>query len=264
MEETNKITGVRQHFQPIVDLKTLDVKHHEVLIRSIDDANPMDVQAFINDLEHRGDIHLLDQWSLRSLLTSHQSGMIPPGHSFAVNISAFSIENPAFQRWFTSFCQHAKGQIDMILEITETSPISNFSIINSFCEISKASGFEIAIDDFGSGYADATYLENIETDHLKLDGSLIRNMDSPDTWERLQETMAKCRELGVRVIAEQIEIPSQMKQAKLLGCEFGQGYLFGKPEKYLQDKSQITKNFAATRANLPSMPKSGESITLSH
>lgn len=263
MSQYNGIAGIRQYFQPIVDLNNFEVKHHEVLIRSIDENNPINVQSFVDDFEDRGDIHLLDQWSLRSILTSHQSGILNPESSFAVNVSAHSIENPAFQRWFNSFCKQAAGQVGLIIEITETSPITDFNLIDTFCDISKASGFEIAIDDYGSGYANDDYLHNIRADYLKLDGSLIRDMKSTETWKQLQETMSVCRRKGIKVIAEQIEVPSQMKQAKLLGCGYGQGYLFGKPAKEQCDRKQVTQNYVDARANEPKEHEAGEIHTLS-
>lgn len=263
MEDSPGISGIRQYFQPIVDLKNFHVKHHEVLIRPIDDSNPMNVQEFVEEFEHRGDIHLLDQWSLRSILTSHQSGILRPDSSFAVNVSAFSIETPSFQRWFSKYCEQARGKVGLILEITETSPISDFDVINRFCEISKAAGFEIAIDDFGSGYADAEYLKHIDADYLKLDGTMIRSMNSPGTWQELQATMAICREQGIEVVAEQIEVPSQMKQAKLLGCKYGQGYLFGKPAKEQTDRKQVAQNFADAAFDERKDRDVGEVVTLS-
>lgn len=240
--DEDTITGVRQFFQPIVDLSGFEVKHHEVLLRPIDDSSPMDIQRFVEDFESRGDIHILDQWTLRTLHNHHLSGRIPSGHSLAVNISGHSVENPAFQRWFSSFCRASENDLNLIIEITETSPLTDFSIVQKFCDCAKASGFEIAIDDFGSGYAGPEYLQNIPADYLKIDGTIVRDLKDLATWKSIQHTVSICRSRNIQVIAEQIEGASQMKQARLLGCKYGQGYFFGRPDKMLQDREQVLSN----------------------
>jgi EAL domain-containing protein (putative c-di-GMP-specific phosphodiesterase class I) len=94
----------------------------------------------------------------------------------------------------------------------------------------KALGVSIAMDDFGVGYASLGYLERLPIDSLKIDRSLVYGVADDARKQRVVATVLALSEtLGLRVIAEGIELPEDAEKLMALGCRFGQGYLFARP-----------------------------------
>ena len=91
-------------------------------------------------------------------------------------------------------------------------------------------GFRIAVDDLGAGYAGLTTFTLLQPDFVKLDMTLVRDIDADTTRQRVVGTMARlCRELGMSVVAEGIETVAERDTLLTLGCDLLQGYLFARP-----------------------------------
>ena len=88
----------------------------------------------------------------------------------------------------------------------------------------------MAIDDFGTGYSSLSYLKRFPVDTLKIDRSFVGGLghDTQDT-AIVRSVVALAQTLDLSVTAEGIETPNQHAQLRLLGCDFGQGYLFSRP-----------------------------------
>ena len=94
----------------------------------------------------------------------------------------------------------------------------------------KALGCKIAIDDFGTGYSNFEYLVKLKADYIKIDGSLIKDIDK----NRISEIVCKnivnfARDLNMKTIAEFVENESIFNKVKELGIDYSQGYYFDKP-----------------------------------
>jgi EAL domain-containing protein (putative c-di-GMP-specific phosphodiesterase class I) len=93
-------------------------------------------------------------------------------------------------------------------------------------------GFRIAIDDLGAGYAGLTSFAALEPEFVKLDMSLIRDIDSQPTKEKLVRSMTLlCKELGMMVVAEGVETPRELEVLVAIGVDLVQGYLLARPAK---------------------------------
>jgi EAL domain-containing protein (putative c-di-GMP-specific phosphodiesterase class I) len=116
------------------------------------------------------------------------------------------------------------------LEITESALIADgAAIIDCFRQL-KEMGVGIAIDDFGTGYSSLSYLSRLPVDRLKLDKSLVHNLNCQ--WKDVaivRSIIALGKELGIAVIAEGVETEQQFQMLKQLGCQQVQGYLFARP-----------------------------------
>ncbi|MCK5110619.1 MAG: EAL domain-containing protein [Arcobacteraceae bacterium] len=120
----------------------------------------------------------------------------------------------------------------IIFEIVESEDIGNFEILADFIEKFKALGVRIAIDDFGTGYSNFTHIIKLKPNYLKIDGSLIKNIDTnKDSFELVKAIVQFSKELNIKTIAEYIYSKKVFDIAFQLGIDEFQGYYFGKPSK---------------------------------
>ena len=120
----------------------------------------------------------------------------------------------------------------LILEILESENIVDFTLIRNFIHGMQDLGVQIAIDDFGSGYSNFTYLLELRPDYIKIDGSLIKEIHTSDDSYILVRTITNlAHELGIKVVAEYIENEEIYNKAKRLYIDGYQGYYLGAPNK---------------------------------
>ena len=118
----------------------------------------------------------------------------------------------------------------VVLEVTERASLDHISELSSRVAALRALGFKIALDDLGAGYAGLTSFAQLEPEFVKLDMSLIRNLDQSPTKRKVVRSMVcLCQDMGKRIIAEGIESIAERDVLIDLGCDLLQGYLFAKP-----------------------------------
>ena len=104
--------------------------------------------------------------------------------------------------------------------------------MNDFVQEIRSIGARVAIDDFGSGYSNYSYIIKLHADFLKIDSSLIKNIDTDKDSEIVVESIImSAKKLGIKTIAEFIHSEAVMEKVKSMGVDFIQGYHVGKPEK---------------------------------
>lgn len=133
------------------------------------------------------------------------------------------------------------------LEITESMVMENAEKTISMLHQIRDLGVRLSIDDFGTGYSSLSYLHRFPIDTLKVDRSFVDMMeDGGENAEIVHTIIAMAHALKLNVIAEGIENIYQLNQLRILGCEYGQGYLFSRPmpvpeiEKIIDDKLRWT------------------------
>ena len=120
----------------------------------------------------------------------------------------------------------------VVLEITERASLDEVKDVRVRIAALRRMGFRIAIDDLGAGYAGLTSFATLEPEFVKLDMSLVRDIDKSHTKEALVRSMATvCRELGMMVVAEGVETPEERDLLVALNCDFLQGYILAKAGK---------------------------------
>jgi EAL domain-containing protein (putative c-di-GMP-specific phosphodiesterase class I) len=126
--------------------------------------------------------------------------------------------------------QNLSSSKRIIFELTENENIQRFSDVQSFIHEVKAYGCKIAIDDFGSGYSNFEYLAQLHVDYVKIDGSLIRNIDADPTLKIIVRSIVDfARQMNFKTVAEYVHNKQVYEIVTELGVDFSQGYYFGQP-----------------------------------
>ena len=190
---------------------------------------------FIAVAEKTGLLVAIDCWvmneALRQVGLWTASGLWQPGWQVAVNQSAADLQRPDILAELQAMLRtHKVSACALELEITEDSLLQNTPEQLTRLGELRALGISLAIDDFGTGYSSLGYLRLLPVSVIKIDMSFVRGMLTNDNDAVLVRTIVDmAHNLGLAVVAEGIEMPVQAEKLAALGCELGQGYLFGKP-----------------------------------
>jgi EAL domain-containing protein (putative c-di-GMP-specific phosphodiesterase class I) len=222
--------GFELHYQPIVDLSGGGPRGFEALIRwHHPDYGPVSAQDLIDAAEDTGHILPLGDWVLRrALLDASVLGSAGADSRFvSVNVSATQLLTPGFaERTRDLIATVGVDPSRLVLEITESLAIGDTERIwDDFTDL-RGDGIQVAIDDYGTGYASLAYLRHPVIDMLKLDRTFLDNITDQRGRTILQSVVTLTRSLGIDLVAEGIEDEATMAQLVELGCTLGQGYLF--------------------------------------
>lgn len=225
---------IKVFYQPIVRVSTGEVCGYEALVRWVDPENGMLPPGyFIETLEHFHLIHLVDEFVVKKVcqdyrrLADEGEALVP----VSVNISRLDFEVCDVYKMLSDFCEIYEVPRNMIdVEITESAFSDNTGLIKEEVQRIRDAGYEIWIDDFGSGYSSLTTLVDYQFDVLKLDMVFLRSIDqNPETKTLMSYIIKASNELGVSPLCEGVETKEHYEFLKAVGCERAQGYYFGKP-----------------------------------
>ncbi|HEX3084932.1 MAG TPA: EAL domain-containing protein, partial [Pyrinomonadaceae bacterium] len=149
----------------------------------------------------------------------------------AINISARQLRQKDFlDRLVETLSESRLDPTCVELELTETTIMENTEVAAQVLARIRQLGIKIAIDDFGTGYSSLSYLKQLPIDTVKLDQSFVKGANTdPDDAALVMAIVTLAHNLKLKVIAEGIETAEQLAFLRLLRCDEGQGYLFGKP-----------------------------------
>ena len=217
-------------FQPIVNVATRTVVAYEALVRGRDGAGAGQVMSRVNDSNR----YAFDQQCrVKAIELAARLGIAARGARLSVNFMPGAVYSPAacIQKTLQAAREFNFPLDAIVFEITEGEQVRDTAHITSIAKEYAKHGFTLALDDFGAGYSGLNLFASLNTiGILKLDGSLVRNIDTDPRAERIVATIAElCRGLGTIVLAECIETVAEYEVLRRCGIEWMQGYLFAKP-----------------------------------
>jgi len=222
------------HYQPIVDLRSSRPVAFEVLVRwQHPDRGLLLPGEFLGVAEGIGLLNHLERWVLETaccqLRIWHEGGA--PGLDLAVNISPMSFQGPNIVDHVAEAVTASGISPERLqLEITESLALQPAEVTQTTLRALKELGVKIAIDDFGTGYSSLSHLRNFPVDIIKVDRSFVRHLGSDkEDASIVAAVIGLAHALGIPVVAEGIEKEEQRQILEEHGCDFGQGYLFGRP-----------------------------------
>lgn len=224
------------HFQPIIGLNTMTLEGFEALIRWNHPTRGMVSPGdFIPVSEDTGLIIPMTLWMLRHscerlLEWRHK---MPGGKPLFLSVNLSSkhfVENNLVTEVQKILVETQIDPACIKLEITESAMMNQVDRVITMLNEFKALGVQLSIDDFGTGYSSLSYLHRFPVDTLKIDRSFVSTMeDGTENGEIVRTIISLAKSLNLDIVAEGIETIHQMHQLRILGCEYGQGYLFSRP-----------------------------------
>ena len=224
------------YYQPVVDLDNVALSGFEALVRWNHPSRGLITPGeFISVAESTGVIVPMTMKLLRAACRQavewQEAGIAGPDLIMSVNISAVHLTQKGLVDELWGIIAETGMPSGLLrLEITESAVMENAEQIITILREIKDLGVRLSIDDFGTGYSSLSYLHRFPIDTLKIDRSFVGAMeDGTENGEIVRTVIALAKALKLSVIAEGIESVHQFHQLRVLGCEFGQGFLFSRP-----------------------------------
>jgi diguanylate cyclase (GGDEF)-like protein/PAS domain S-box-containing protein len=226
---------MRVYYQPMIALEGGALLGFEALIRwEHPERGLVSPMEFVPLAEETGMIVPLGAWALeeacRQAVRWHEASPDAPKLSMSVNLSPRQLNEPALPNEVARVLHDTRIQPSALwLEITESTLMRDAESAVSALGALRALGLHLAVDDFGSGYSSLAYLERLPIEALKIDRSFIAGVGTrKDSTAIVDAIVSLARALHLSTVAEGIERADQLRLLRGMGCEVGQGFLFGK------------------------------------
>lgn len=230
LEELISVGGIRTLVHPVFRLEDLGIVGYEVLSRGpeggeFEHPDKLFSVAYDADLVVR-----LER--LCRLRAFEAAPALPEGRLLFINIEPDAVADPDLRdiMFTTLYIGSGVNPDSVVFEISERCAITDYAAFRSTLEYLRTLGFRIAMDDGGAGYASLQSLAEVRPEWLKIDMSLVTDIDTDEIRRTLVTSMVMLAErLGINLIAEGIERVEQLETLRALGVGYGQGFLFCEP-----------------------------------
>jgi diguanylate cyclase (GGDEF)-like protein len=223
-------------YQPIVELEGGRIAGVEALVRwRHPTRGRLGPEQFIAVAEDTGLVVPLGAWVLDTTIAqlARWRATVLDGADFGmhVNVSPLELRSPAFaEDVLARLAREGAAATDLMVEITETQLMGEDPQTARTLGTLRAAGVGVAIDDFGSGYSSIGYIRRLFVDTIKIDRSLVSDLDTDPAQHRVAAAiLALMDAFGLTAVAEGVETAEQAARLRALGCRYGQGYLWGRP-----------------------------------
>jgi diguanylate cyclase (GGDEF)-like protein/PAS domain S-box-containing protein len=211
-------------------------RHIEVLVRMRDEKGAMITPGrFMPAAERYNIVANLDRWVIGSSFSwydrNRDQECVTGLDVLAINLSGSSINDSGFLSYIKA--EIGKYNIPpevLCFEITETVAIANIQAASVFIQELRKLGCRFALDDFGSGLSSFAYLKNLQVDYLKIDGSIVRDIDTDAVNAAMVSSIHQLgRAMHIKTVAEFVETDAILKKLADIGIDYAQGYGIARP-----------------------------------
>lgn len=222
--EEDKIVPV---FQPIVDTKTQQIVKYEALMRMADDQGSYIAPIHFLELAKKNKLyHQLTKIMIKKTFEKFKN--VP--YIVSINISVEDILNKEIYHYILKTLEESTIGDQIVFEIIESEGIENFDQVLEFINDVKQYGAKISIDDFGTGYSNFEYLMKLKVDYIKIDGSMIKNIDNDKNSQMITTSIVSfAKNMNIKTVAEFVHSKNVFEKIKELDVDYSQGYYFGEP-----------------------------------
>jgi len=215
------------YFQPIVDNKTKKATKYESLVRLVDeDNNILTPQHFLEVAKEGKYYHEITSIVLNNSFRALFNNDI----EIAINLSALDMEDQRIQSEFFTLAERYRTQVHRItIEMVEDEKIKNQENTLKFIQKVKSYGIKVAIDDFGEGLSNFARIQTYQPDYIKIDGSLIKNIEHNEFSKNMIETIVFfAKKQNIKTVAEYVKNENIYNILTELGVDYSQGHFFSK------------------------------------
>ncbi len=232
LKELIEYERVSMAFQPIVDKGSREVIGNEILLRGFhDDGSVYPPAEMFHDAKRYDLIFNLDEFARKTAIKTANNAKVKT--MLFINFIPTSIYDP--KRCLQSTNKviretHFKPK-DIVFEVVETEKIEDFDHLNYILNFYRQQGYKTALDDVGSGYATDEALINLRPDIIKIDRSIIQDIDTnSNKQQRLDHFIALAKDNNIKILAEGVETETEANYLDAMDIDYFQGHYFGKPD----------------------------------
>jgi diguanylate cyclase (GGDEF)-like protein len=220
---------IELHYQSIHSLPGCKVGYYEALARIRYRDTLIMPDAFLPVVSSRRLETEFDLAVLQQVDADLSSGQVPEGIGVSINLSAQSISRPEIVSFLLELSRH-NALHPLMLEITETSLITQMVEVRTYLDLLRTVNYRIAMDDFGTGYSPLRYLVDLPVDVVKFDISLVNKLGQDDRAGQVVADFARMMsDAGYVLVAEGVETEAILRKVESLGIAHVQGYLLSMP-----------------------------------
>lgn len=221
-------------YQPIINNKTMYPDKYEMLIRLKDsDERYISPYNFMLSSRKYGLYNHLTKIMIMEIFNKINES----DAEISINISISDICNISTMKLLINKLKKSSKDrtSKIVFEILESEGIESYNEVKEFIKTVKEFDCKIAIDDFGSGYSNLNHLINLDIDYIKIDASIIKNIDKDENSQHIVRLLKEFSEkLGIKTIAEFVSSKEIYDKVKELGIDYSQGYYFSEPQKNIE------------------------------
>lgn len=231
------------YFQPVIRALTEKLSGFEALVRWMSpELGFLPPDRFIPVLEEENLISRVDIFVINEVCRLLHKYEAQGGHGnvpVSINLSVLDLNAMDMCQVLIDATEKYNISRDMLhVELTETIMAADEQLVRDRIARFHEEGFEVWMDDFGSGYSTLNSLKDYEFDVLKLDMKFLSS-NTEKSWSIMQSIVALAKNIGVGTVAEGCETEEQVKMLRRIGCDKIQGYFFGKPMSHLEINQHI-------------------------
>jgi len=216
------------YYQPIFCTKSGKVEKYEALVRLRNDEGKILSPFFFLDISQKIKLY---PYITEIMIEKTFSFFSKNGLNFSINLAIMDILNEKTRKLLYKNIKEYGIAKQLTIEIVETQEMENEDIIHKFIDDIYDFGAKIAIDDFGSGFANFEHMTKIKSDYMKIDGSLVKNIDTDPNARMVIETIVVfAKKLNKKIVAEFVSSKEIYDIVKDLAIDYVQGYYLGKPK----------------------------------
>ena len=225
---------IKVYYQPVIRSLTRQLCSMESLVRWIDpEIGFLAPDQFISTLENERCIHKLDCYVVEQVCRCIHERMAArlPMVPVSVNFSRVDFQMCDMLEVVESIVEKYDIPRDYLhIEITESMIAADKELMEEIIKRFRKTGYEVWVDDFGSGYSSLTLLKDYRFDTLKMDMQFLADPFSEKSRSIMRSTVTMAKDIGMKTLAEGVETRKQFDFLREIGCGMIQGYYFGKPE----------------------------------
>lgn len=220
--------NIKAFFQPIYNIKTKKIEKYETLVRLIDEDGKVISPFFFLEISKQAKLYYhITQNVIEQAFEKFKDN----DYEFSINISTDDIEHlPTVELLMEKLKNNPRTAKRVVIELLEDEGIENFDMVNDFLAQVRSYGAKIAIDDFGTGYSNFSYLLKLNVDYLKIDASLIKNIDTDDNSKKIVETLVDfSKKIGAKSIGEFVHNQAVLDEITVQDIDYAQGFYIDEP-----------------------------------